>query len=226
MLKCATFVTASNIFFFNLCWSVPCLWLLASCHWSFYADVCHISDSSLLCNRVPHFWSLTIIIPSIFSMSTGCHVTPPGAELLQDVWDDDWGPWDAGQAVRVPELVGHHHAHHRCHDHGARGQRGSGSAASRRSRSGLSPVHLWLWGFCVNFENLLDCFLANDASFCVFFGGSQCKPAWNSATEKDNGNRTLSTPSLEAGQFLTPYGANAAKMWPKMLITVHVLIKS
>ena len=66
----------------------------------------------------------------------GRHFAPSRPELLQDVRCCVRGPGDAGEEVRLPELVGSVHPHHRGHGHGARGQQGAGHAAQGVGETG------------------------------------------------------------------------------------------
>ena len=61
---------------------------------------------------------------------SGGHLSSSGSELLQDVWDCDWGPWHAAEAVRVSELMGTDYQNDRCHDNGSRGQQRLGAAST------------------------------------------------------------------------------------------------
>ena len=66
----------------------------------------------------------------------GRYVAPPRPELQQHVRHRVRRPGDAGEAARVAELVGHHHAHAGRHGDGARRQPGPGAAAACRWCSG------------------------------------------------------------------------------------------
>ena len=58
----------------------------------------------------------------------GCHVASLGSELLKNVRHLVWGSRNERKTLRLSELMGHHHAVHRCHCHGSRRQQGTCTA--------------------------------------------------------------------------------------------------
>ncbi len=75
----------------------------------------------------------SLIISCAFS---GCDISPSGAQLCQDVRHRLRRPRDAGEEVRVPELVGSVDAHPRRVGDGARRQPRTRSAASSGPTAG------------------------------------------------------------------------------------------
>ena len=61
---------------------------------------------------------------------SGGHIPSSWSELLQDVWDHDWEPRNAAEAVCVSEFMGSDHQNDWRHDHGTWGQHGIGVATT------------------------------------------------------------------------------------------------
>lgn len=81
-------------------------------------------------------------------MLSGCYITSPGPELLQNVWDHVWRPEETWwETASLSELMGFNHPHHWSSDHGARRQHGPGAATQSGLSAGknywLLSQHLW-----------------------------------------------------------------------------------